>query len=356
MRRSVTRNAVVLCKSTSRRRYRCESVPIGLGYTGEYKTGWLTSAVSDAINPWGTSSSAVAIFNRAAIANTQARGIVECKLKMLESKMDLAESLVDLDKTVLLVCERAIRVLRAWQFVRKGKFREAARALGLSKRNFNSKTASNVWLELQYGWLPLLNDIYSAVEVTKDLFGDPLKHHTYTKRRVSDGLWCPGIGGDSTVWEAMSSTGAASVEVETKFRFRVDNALLAYIAGFQLTNPLYIFWVAMPFTFIVDWFLPIGDWLGSLTATHGLTFVDGYQTTKTFASVVAEGNRKPHYNAYWTKIRHIQAAQSRMEIGYLRRVPLYGWPLSRTYFRFPFTSPQRIASAIALTHATARLR
>jgi hypothetical protein len=31
----------------------------------------------------------------------------------------------------------------------------------------------------------------------------------------------------------------------------------------------------VPFSFVVDWMLPIGDWLGTLDATAGLEFVSG---------------------------------------------------------------------------------
>jgi len=353
LRRTVVRRAVSLYQSTSHTRYRAESAPIGLGYSGGFDTGWQDN-ISDLIYPYGGSFDPIAIYNRTVIANAQRRGVVECKQKMLESKMDLAESLVDIDKSVLLVAERALQVLLAWQYARKGDWAHAMVTLGLTKRNLNFKNASEAWLELQYGWLPLLSDIFGAVEVVKEaLTGDPLQHHTYAKRRVTEGLWIPKLSGNSDYWYNQSSSGVASVEVETKFRFRIADALAAYLAGFQLMNPLYMVWVGTPFTFVVDWILPIGDWLSSLTATFGLEFVDGYQSTVTSAAVTARGFRKPTYPAYWTLKASTQEAESRTEIGFMGRVAFTGWPMSYTYFRFPFTSPQRIASAIALTRVTA---
>lgn len=352
-RRVVTKGSSLFKSNYYSNRFATETAPIGIGYSGFFTTG--VGDPTSVINPWGTSNDAFSVYNRTVINSLQRRGIVECKLKMLESKMDLAESLVDVDKTVALICRRITQVLTAWKYVRKGDFRNAARTLGISRRNLNFKTASEAWLEFIYGWRPLLSDIYSAVEVTKDLFGDPLKHHTYAKRRVKETLWVPDIAGNAG-WQNMSSTHNSLCEVETKFRFQVQDSLLAYITGFQLSNPLYVFWVAMPFTFVVDWILPIGDWLGSLTATMGLKFVDGYQTTKTFASVLVKGDRYPHYSAAWRFIRTLVRGESIVESMYMRRVAFTSWPMSLTYFKFPFTSPERIASAIALTKATARLR
>lgn len=356
MRRRILARDVTLYKSSTRPRFRCESLPIGLGYAGGFTTGWLEQMTGEH-SPWGSINTAVGVYNRLVITNLRNRGVVECKQKMLESKMDLAESLVDLNKTVMLVVERAYQVLLAWTYVRKKQYDKALKVLGLTKRNLNFDNAASAWLELQYGWLPLLSDIFSATEATKDLFNDPLAHHTYAKRRVKEPLWVSKLSGDSTYWGNQTQTDVSLCEVETKFRFRVDNALLAYITGFQLSNPLYVFWVSMPFTFVVDWLLPIGDWLSSLTATHGLTFVDGYQTTKTFASATVTATRKRAVNsAYWDYHGPVQTGKSQVEVAYIERTAYSGWPMSYTYFTFPFTSPQRIASAISLTKKTAKLR
>lgn len=354
MRRYVEDLGVTICRSkVNPKYYYAEAAPLGLGYTGFFNTG--LGEFTGSINPWGTALDAYSVYNRTVIANLQRRGIVECKQKMLESKMDLAESLVDLDKTVLLICRRAMQVLTAWKQVRKKDFKGAARTLGISKRNLNFNTAAEAWLEFIYAWRPLLSDVFSAVEVIKDAFGDPLKHHTYAKRRVAETLWVQNVPG-SAYWANVQNTHDSVVQVETKFRFRVSNSLLAYITGFQLSNPLYVLWVSVPLTFVVDWFLPIGDWLGSLTATHGLEFVDGYQTTKTWASVRVQGNRNPNYSTSWNVFRYHKPGRSRVEAGYIQRSTFTTWPMSYTYFRFPFTSPERIASAIALTKATAKLR
>lgn len=352
-RRYIGQRSYHLCRHVTSGRYYCESVPIRLGATDIYYSGWLDSN-RNVIAPWAGDNSWEAILNRSIIENCRRRGVVECKQKMLESKMDLAESLVDLDKTVLMIAEKTMQVLKAFQFARKGNWKAAADTLGLTKKSWNPKTISDGWLALQYGWLPLLNDIYSGVDVVKDLLGDPLAHHTYAKRRVSDGLWVRKLSGQAGEWLSQSSIGDGIVEVETKFRFRIENAVLAYITGFKLSNPLYVFWVAMPLTFIVDWFLPIGDWLDSLTATHGLSFTDGYQTTVTSASITASGYKRVTFRHIWSEIRPVQLAQSRVEVGCIERTVFSGWPMSYTFFKFPFSSPQRIASAIALTRSLAR--
>lgn len=352
MRRTVVQRSYHLARHKTSGRYYCESVPIRLGATDALYQGWLDESW-ETVAPSSGSLAWDAVINRATMENCRRRGVVECKQKMLESKMDLAETLVDLDDTVLGIAEATWRVLKAFLFARKGNWPAAFELLGITKKSWNPKTISDGWLALQYAWLPLLSDIFSGVEAVKDMFNDPLAHHTYAKRRTRDGLWARKLTGDSNEWISQSSSGDAYVEVETKFRFRVSDALLAYIAGFQLSNPLYVFWVAMPLTFVVDWFLPIGDWLGSLTATHGLEFKDGYQTTKTMSSIVVRGHKRVTWRHIWDEVRPVQLAESRAEIMFMERRVFTGWPMSYTYFKFPFSSPQRIASAIALTRGLA---
>jgi hypothetical protein len=110
----------------------------------------------------------------------------------------------------------------------------------------------------------------------------------------------------------------------------------------------------MPFSFVVDWILPIGDWLNSLTAPLGLTFLKGYRTTKCYGKMSVTGERTAPQ--FWSKVSQLSEASSTAESLYMDRFAYTSFPMSYTYFRFPFSSPQRIASAVALTHMTAKLR
>jgi hypothetical protein len=53
----------------------------------------------------------------------------------------------------------------------------------------------------------------------------------------------------------------------------------ASLGAMGLTNPLLIAWELLPWSFVVDWFLPVGKFVENMDATAGLTFKDGYLTT-----------------------------------------------------------------------------
>jgi hypothetical protein len=42
-----------------------------------------------------------------------------------------------------------------------------------------------------------------------------------------------------------------------------------------LSNPAALAWELVPYSFVVDWMIPVGDYLSSLDAVNGLTFRRG---------------------------------------------------------------------------------
>jgi hypothetical protein len=48
-----------------------------------------------------------------------------------------------------------------------------------------------------------------------------------------------------------------------------------------LTSPISLGWELIPFSFVIDWFLPIGAALNAASAFDGLTFHSGYKAYRT---------------------------------------------------------------------------
>jgi hypothetical protein len=51
-------------------------------------------------------------------------------------------------------------------------------------------------------------------------------------------------------------------------------------------------WEIIPFSFVADWFLPVGKFLSHLTATSGLVFVNGYKAIRNVSTeeIIYKGN------------------------------------------------------------------
>jgi hypothetical protein len=70
-----------------------------------------------------------------------------------------------------------------------------------------------------------------------------------------------------------------TVTVRMGITVKQSSKALANAKELGITNPALVAWELVPFSFVADWFLPIGNFLGFLDATLGLEFVSGYQTT-----------------------------------------------------------------------------
>lgn len=293
---------------------------------------------------WETSSSRVShVLNRLACNNLRSRVENEAKLKALDMKYDLSETLVDAGTTVEYVASKAVTLLRVLIALRRGRIRDAFRYAGLNRLP-NSTTVASAWLELQYAILPLISDIQSAVSLVNTGLSRPDGDIVVTRR----GRTSLSIDPYSSTSCPLDANGSAQCLVETKYRFRLENAAVDYLSQLGISNPLYTGWVALPLSFVVDWIVPVGDWLKGMTSTIGLEFVSGYTTVKTEVNYTATG---PYT---YTPSSSYSIIETGGRTGYwlqslkMRRYPHYSFPASRLYVQFPFSSNRRIASAIAL--------
>lgn len=149
--------------------------------------------------------------------------------------------------------------------------------LGITSRARQPRGSNvpNKWLELQYGWKPLLSDVYGAADaLSKRPAGDwRITVKATETEKVDVTRVIPLNYADSSVCRAEGLKGAF---------VRIDalpqNAATIALSSLGVTNPLEVAWELVPFSFVVDWFLPVGDYLQSLDALLG------YSSTGTWAS------------------------------------------------------------------------
>lgn len=152
--------------------------------------------------------------------------------------------------------------------------RDAARLKG--KKLKDSSIPGN-WLSLQYGWKPAMSDLHGAVSDLNDRErdGDAYRATVYGKayqKTVSS----PVIQSYTNIKLETQQT----VEDFCKVRldYVMENPLLASLSQLGITNPLEVVWERVPYSFVVDWFLPIGAYLNSLDAALGWSFLGGSVT------------------------------------------------------------------------------
>lgn len=195
---------------------------------------------------------------------------------ILENKASMAQTFAERQQAIDMVAQKATQVFNAYRQIRKGKFQRAARTLGLKKtRNPRSKQASGQWLELQYGWLPLLGDIHTLLNF------NPFAGDKISKRATERCSYRGRLG----------ATVVTKETVEYGALISVTDPMVGFANQAGLLNPGLLAWELMPFSFVVDWFLPVGDHLDYLTALCGLTITDGYKSTKIVRDITLQGSK-----------------------------------------------------------------
>lgn len=189
------------------------------------------------------------------------------------SEFNLGVFLAEASPALGMIFNAATRIDRALRKFQRFDYAGAARALidgpVKKKSTFSSKkSASNNWLELQYGWLPLLKDAEAGAQFLAHMSSVPLKRRVVSRIRKSvTGELMP----DST---AFTRTGDEVHLLQiVSYIEEVDTVKLS-----GLSDPLSIVWERIPYSFVVDWFLPIGNFLQSRALAQAVkgTFVRTY--------------------------------------------------------------------------------
>lgn len=207
-------------------------------------------------------------------------------------------------ETVLNTVVYSIRDLKRGQVASaiRRVFGDALSETGKKKlaRKLKGKDIANQWLAMQYGWKPLFSDIY-------DLVNGFHKREKSIPKTFRASATARSTGKSATAWADAfkvlgGNEGFATTTSVVKYMIRAfPDAALAEPAALGFTNPLVCLWEVTPWSFVVDWFLPVGNYLEQLTATHGWIFYDGCQTTLTKVGCMAQWSYgKTTYSGDWT--------------------------------------------------------
>lgn len=212
------------------------------------------------------------------VERLHSEAIVEAQNKFLDEVSGIRVNLLDLYRTrnaaAKMVAKNAMKLVHAYTLLKKGKWRQFCRTLGISakKPKRGQDNAPALWLEYSFGWAPLLSDIYTMLDNT---FMVPAAF----VRRVYRNEY-PDTFLENTDNTRIFRHGTYKVRGVASGIVYVDVPAIQAASQYGITNPLAVAWEALPFSFVVDWFVPVGDFINSLGATAGLKFKD-YSLTST---------------------------------------------------------------------------
>jgi hypothetical protein len=209
-------------------------------------------------------------------SNMEDTAITKARLKLKNQQVNLGNAFGERAQCARLVGDTAIRIANLFSHVKRRNF-----WLPPNKRP-KPIDVHKAYLELQYGVKPLMSDVYGTVSTLENKEKDAERGHVtvkasvksrnFTVRKLFDGF-------NNTAWgydQVLERNDNGFIRLD----FVQDNPLLASLNSLGVTNPIEIAWELTPYSFVADWFFPIGDWLNSLDATLGWRFKGGSFSAK----------------------------------------------------------------------------
>jgi hypothetical protein len=198
--------------------------------------------------------------------------------KVNSTKLNIAQIFAERQQTVNMIASNIMQLVDTYRDLRRGRNPFTNRNSKPLKQG--SKELANRWLEYSYGWAPLVSDVYSALELQKLQPPSGIVRSRGTVNQSKTYYNVP----KGSIYDTMESW---STEVRQKSstcairaRVTLDNPNLSFATSVGLTNPALLTWELLPYSFVVDWFLPVGSWLEAQTALLGVTLTD-VSTTRT---------------------------------------------------------------------------
>lgn len=186
--------------------------------------------------------------------------------------VNLGQIIAERRQTADTVYSAVKRLVTALLAAKRGDFGKAARTIFPQ----DSKQLANDWLLFQYGILPLMSDLQGIVKHATR----PEKPLRFTERASRKEIVDKSFVTNTSNGFRCKTTVSLKYEITVKHQAHLEVTFPAArpLAELGLTNLASLGWEVLPWSFVIDWFLPIGDYLNSLDAFSGLRVVSCHRT------------------------------------------------------------------------------
>jgi len=196
--------------------------------------------------------------------------LTKAKNKLHEHSSSWGENLGQGKKTCEDLAKGAGKLAKALLALKRGNVKEAARNFGIGSGGKPFESVADFWLASQFVIKPTLSDIHelnqAAIEVLKK------KHPFYvaaTAETDNDYRF---------TYEFRECHAVAKARFRAQLNGWVENTETYLLQSAGLMNPADIAWELLPWTFVIDWFVPVGNTLQAMTAGFGLNDNGGWVT------------------------------------------------------------------------------
>lgn len=155
------------------------------------------------------------------------------------------------------------------------RYSRAKRAFLRRTARWKTRDWSTSYLEYQFGWRPLCDDIWKLVGLAREA---KRRHDQFSaKVGLQPQTWSVSWKNAGPIGRATDvATCEGSTAGHAVIRFRIDNPWLRQ--GASLEPPSYTAWDAVPFSWLVDCVTNVGDHLKYALYHSGLALIGGYRS------------------------------------------------------------------------------
>jgi hypothetical protein len=216
----------------------------------------------------------------------------QCLLKLKDQKVNLGVALAEAKEAAQLVSNTARRVANLFNAAYNRKPKEWLKGVKNAGRNY--RKVPGYYLEHVYGVAPLLSDIDGICQQLAETYN----------RGNRPRITAFGVRSDSEVYDRSLSSGMQQFgehrgvgNLERIARVGVTASVPDWVmkdySSLGVTNPFAIAWERVGYSHVVDWMLPIGDWINTWDVSNYLTFESGFTTRFLRASGVITSSPPP---------------------------------------------------------------
>lgn len=195
--------------------------------------------------------------------------------KIRNSSMDIGVAFGEYRDTARFVSSSILSVASSYRHLKRGNIKRALDDLGVPRKGVSDilKRSSDKWLSYTYGLRPLLNDVDSSIRALAE--GPEtnlirLERAGYSKSFRVSHSYSPSAS------VSYLNQIAGRFKCVAEVRFEIKNPLLRSLDRLGLLNPASVAWELVPFSFVVDWFIPVGRYFQDIVPPQGIDFVSGW--------------------------------------------------------------------------------
>lgn len=159
----------------------------------------------------------------------------------------------------------------------------------IAQKRMSAGDISGSWLAMQYGYLPLISDVSNLMDAIKSMTESRklIGRGRKTFKTVVSGKDFFGLSGNTEP----NRPPPVTVELRASVKLILQEELSAN-RMLGLIDPVGVAWELLPWSFVYDWVLPIGDYL------KAMSFVTGLQGTQVL-SLSRASSQKDASNFYY---------------------------------------------------------